>query len=88
MSADDLTAAIARATNQDESVLALFRTHLALTPSTAHALYIRATGKGLTPLTSIRRSITVLTGARVLRKTPAQLLGPCGSPETVWEIAP
>jgi hypothetical protein len=84
---DELQQAIARATCQDEIVLSLFRCHRRLTPSQCHALYVRATGKGTTPATSIRRAITVLTGERVLRKTDTQVPGPLGSPEHCWELA-
>lgn len=85
---EELAAAIERATGQDDAVLALFRAHVALSPSTCHALYLEATGKRLTPLTSIRRSITVLTKARALTKTPKQIGGPFGMPEHVWSLTP
>lgn len=79
--------AIARATGQDEEVVALFRLHRTLTPSRCHALYVAATGKGRVPLTSIRRSVSVLTRLRVLRKTDAVVEGPWGQPEHLWVLA-
>lgn len=79
---DELAAALERAESQTDAVLAVFRRHVALTPSQAHAKLRRPC-----LLTSVRRSITVLTGERVLRKTDRQVPGPHGAPESVWELA-
>lgn len=85
LSPDELAGALARAELQDEAVLAIFRADGSLTPSAAWAQY-QAHGKRA-PLTSIRRSITVLTSAGALVKTAAQLPGLYGSPEHVWALA-
>jgi hypothetical protein len=38
------------------------------------------------PITSIRRSITVLTHSGLLQKTTLQHKGPYGEPEHLWEL--
>jgi hypothetical protein len=86
LTADELNQAIERATNQDDVVLAMFRRFGAMTPSRCWTHYRAATGKHATPLTSIRRSISVLTKARVLVKTDEQKLGPMNMPERVWRL--
>lgn len=81
----ELAEAIARASLQDDAVLALYRAHIALSPSACWRLYEQH-GKHA-PLTSIRRSITVLTSAGALQKSEAQVPGLYGSPEHVWRLA-
>lgn len=85
LSPADLADAIARAEQQDDAVLALFRVNGALAPSEAWKQY-QAHGKQA-PLTSIRRSITTLTNAGALVKTGLQVPGLYGSPEHVWRLA-
>lgn len=84
LTAPELACALAAAAHQDDAVLALFRHHGALSPSQCHSAYER-TGKRA-PLTSIRRSITVLTRAGALRKTDTQRPGVWNKPEHVWEL--
>lgn len=87
LTADQLRAAFARAEKQDQRVLAVFRSFPAdaLTPSTVHAIGERNGASWL--LTSVRRSISNLTGAGVLVKTGDQRPGPHGSPESCWRLA-
>lgn len=80
----ELGDAIARAEMQDDAVLALFRANVCMTPSACWKAY-QAHGRNA-PLTSIRRSITVLTSAGALSKTAAHLPGLYGSPEHVWVL--
>lgn len=79
---DALAAAIQRAEGQDEKVLATFRAHGSLTPSEC-LRKLEAAGERLL-LTSVRRSISTLTDARVLDKTAQKRPGPYGMPEFVW----
>lgn len=79
---EELAKAIAAAADQTERVLAVFRARVALTPSQVHG-YL----SGNAPITSVRRAITVLTDAGALVKTPAQLRGPWGAMEHVWQLA-
>ena len=85
LSRQELSEAIARAEMQNDAVLAIFRAYGSLTPSTCWGHY-QAHGKRA-PLTSIRRSITVLTTAGALVKTDTQLPGMYGVPERVWALA-
>lgn len=81
---DQLTAALARAHGQTEQVLALYRTHTALSPSQAHRML---TSAGLhVLLTSTRRSISTLTREGCLRKSGRQVMGPHGAVESVWTL--
>lgn len=79
-----LAAAILRAEAQDDQVLACFRAHASLTPSEC-LRHIEAAGVRML-LTSVRRSISTLTDARVLDKTSQKRPGPYGMPEFVWQL--
>ena len=79
-----LAQAIARAEQQDEQVLAVFRACARLTPSACQR-ELESLGVSML-LTSVRRSITTLTDAGALRKTADKLPGPYRMPEFVWEI--
>lgn len=79
---DALAAAIARAECQDDKVLAVFRAHGSLTPSEC-LRKLEAAGVRIL-LTSVRRSISTLTDARVLDKTAQKRMGPYGMAEFVW----
>jgi hypothetical protein len=79
-----LAQAIARAEQQDEQVLAVFRACGRLTPSACQR-ELESLGVRIL-LTSVRRSITTLTDAGVLRKTADKLPGPWRMPEFVWQI--
>lgn len=77
--------AIARASAQDERVLAVYRcTDRPLTPSEAHH-QLAACGHN-EPVTSIRRAIHTLTKAGALVKLADTELGPWGMPEHRWAL--
>lgn len=82
-----LQTCIEQAKNQDELVMELFNARKTLSPSDCWQLLVR-TGKieGTTPLTSIRRSITVLTKKGKLKLTDKQKVGIFGRPEGIWEL--
>lgn len=78
--------AIARATAQDERVLAVYRcADRPLTPSEAHQ-QLAACGHN-EPVTSIRRAIHTLTKAGALVKLAECERGPWGSLEHRWSLA-
>jgi hypothetical protein len=81
---DGLVAAVRRAEQQDDAVLAAFRCHLVLAPSRCHTV-VSAAGVPML-LTSVRRSIATLTKAGALRKLDQTCPGPYGSPEHLWEL--
>ena len=65
---------------QETLIAEMFRDHGRLSPSQAHRLY----PDNATPLTSIRRAITVLTNKGLLQKTDEQVPGVYGKSEYVW----
>ena len=69
---------------QEMIITEMFRERGRLSPSQAHHLY----PDQATPLTSIRRAITVLTGKGVLQKTNEQTPGAYGKSEYVWRYIP
>lgn len=76
------------ARGQDREVLDFFATRKTnpSTPSEVHdALY--AGQRGNTPLTSVRRAITNLTNAGLLKKTNLKKRGVYGRPEGCWILA-
>ena len=80
----DLAESRAKNGTQDARMLELFRKYRRMTPVEALRAY-----NGLydeIPLTSARRSITVLTGLKMLRKLPDMKMGLYGKPNFVWEI--
>lgn len=79
-----LVAAITRAKGQDDQVLATFRAHAVLTPSACQR-HLEAAGVRIL-LTSVRRSISTLTGAGVLVKTSIKRTGPFGAAEYEWTL--
>jgi hypothetical protein len=66
---------------QETLIAEMFRSHGRLSPSQAHRLY----PDNATPLTSIRRAITVLTNKGLLQKTDEQVRGVYGKPEYIWK---
>lgn len=82
--AAELKAAIARAELQDEKVLAVYRAHHALSPSACLA-HLEAAGVRIL-ITSVRRSISTLTDAGALYRSPLRERGPWGAPESVWAL--
>jgi len=80
----DLKAAKAQTGLQDQRVMAIFREKGKLTPVEAWEAYCQAFPA--CPLTSIRRSITVLTGRGLLRKLPEMKAGRFGKPNYVWSV--
>lgn len=71
-----------KANSQDKIILEIFRRYPDLTASECHAKYPNVQ----VPLTSIRRSITDLTGERYLEKTNSKRIGIYGRSETVYKI--
>jgi hypothetical protein len=91
LSAAELDHAIAVAAVQDEEVLAIFRARLlwpagpALSPSQVWRI---GTDHGLSwLLTSVRRSVSNLTDAKVLERCERTVAGPYGRPEGLWRIS-
>lgn len=74
----------ARTSAQEREILALFRRiREPLTPWDVER-ELRRTW----PITSIRRAISDLTAAGVLRKTATMRPGPWGKPSHTWELTP
>lgn len=71
-----------KAKTQDEIVYELFKIHKELTPSQAYKLF----RSDLTPLTSIRRSISNLTKEDRLERTEMKKDGIYGRKEYVWKL--
>lgn len=88
MPRDQLAGAMRVAEQQDEAVLAIYRSHhlVALAPSQVHAIGLAHGRKWL--LTSVRRSITNLTadGQGPLQRSNATRPGPHGRPESLWQL--
>lgn len=82
---EQLAGAIRVAEQQDEAVLAIFRAHAhPLSPSQVWQAGLHHGRAWL--LTSVRRSITNLTDARVLVCTRTTQPGPYGRPEHTWAL--
>lgn len=86
---NDLRSAIIAAAHQDELVMALFHVHAQhwsgyLAPSQVHRLGEVKGSSWL--LTSVRRSMSVLSRAGSLIKTDQLRTGPHGRPETTWRL--
>lgn len=86
LSMSDLLDAVEAAERQDDAVLAILRYHRAsaLAPSTVHYVGQQAGRKWL--ITSVRRSMTNLERAGLLRKAGV-VDGPHGRPEHTWSLA-
>ena len=83
---DDLKACVSQAVKQDDRVLAIFKIKgCELTPAEAWAIYCDCFPD--CPLTSIRRSITVLTDKGKLIKTGEMKDGIFGKPNYKWRAA-
>ena len=80
----ELVAAVRRAEFQDDAVLAVYRVHMVLAPSRAQQI-LDASGARML-ITSVRRSISTLTGAGALRKLDTTVPGPYGMAEHLWEL--
>lgn len=82
---DELAGAMRVAEQQDEAVLAIFRASRGpLSPSQVWQQGIDHGRKWL--LTSVRRSITNLTGEFVLVKLAGTRMGPFGAKEGLWAL--
>lgn len=79
----ELAAAKAQTADQDSRVLEIFRKGGKLTPVDAWEAYCR--DFPAPPLTSIRRSITVLTGQGKLQKLAEMKMGKFGKPNYLWQ---
>jgi hypothetical protein len=64
---------------QERAVLGYFRKEQMASPSEVHRMVLP-----FTPLTSVRRAITNLTGKGYLRKTRATVHGRYARPEHLW----
>jgi len=86
LSGEELDAAMLQAGRQDRAVLHLMHTASgAMSPSYVWQELIRRDEiDSLTPLTSIRRSITNLTRKGLLVKTEEKTIGLFGRPEFLW----
>lgn len=85
LSAQQLAVAMRLAEQQDEAVLAIFRAQQCpLSPSQVHAIGQKHGRQWL--LTSVRRSITNLSGADVLVRLNDTRDGPYGRPEHCWAL--
>jgi transcription initiation factor IIE alpha subunit len=74
-----------KAESQDKIILDCFLRKRSLTPSQIYR-FRQSVGLGNVPLTSIRRSITVLTDDGRLIKTEKRRIGLYGRWEYVWEV--
>lgn len=77
-----LALALSRAITQEERVLEVFKDGVMLTPEGVLEHFPRGT-----PLTSVRRAISNLTKAGILRKTDRMDLGFYGAPVHYWTRA-
>jgi hypothetical protein len=87
LSGSELQGCTTQARKQDELVLDVFMIKGRFTPSECWQ-YLMNTGRidDHTPLTSIRRSITVLTDKGRLNNTGVKRIGIFGRPENVWKL--
>jgi hypothetical protein len=82
-----LQACITDAKKQDDLVLEVFKIKQQMTPSDCWQYLIRtARIDSNCPLTSIRRSITVLTKKGMLHNTEEKKTGIFGRPENIWQL--
>lgn len=73
--------------NQDQLVLEMYQRYRIMPPSEVEKrLKDAKLIDEKTPITSIRRSITSLTGEMKLQKTGSKQRGPQGRPEYLWKI--
>jgi hypothetical protein len=81
----DLRRAISSASKQDDKILIYFKNKPGkeFTPSQIWQVIFDES----TPLTSCRRSMSVLTRKGMLIKTDSQSIGPFGRPENKWKLA-
>jgi Fe2+ or Zn2+ uptake regulation protein len=80
----ELLDANAEATAQENNILQIFKKHSPLSPSDVWRIYERNFGSIL--LTSVRRSITVLTKKGLLTKTNLQKISVYNAKEFIWKI--
>lgn len=71
-----------KAKTQTDEVLKIFNEHKKMSPATCWVIY----GSSRCPITSIRRSITVLTKDGKLRKCDTKVTGIYGRKEYQWEV--
>ncbi len=76
---------IVTAKSQEKIILDYFKVKKSLSPSQVYR-FRGVIGLGNVPITSIRRSITMLTYGKKLVKTEKQRIGLYGKPEFVWEL--
>jgi len=76
---------IVTAKSQEKIILDYFKVKKSLSPSQVYR-FRGVIGLGNAPITSIRRSITMLTYDDKLVKTEKQRIGLYGKPEFVWEL--
>jgi hypothetical protein len=87
LTARQLTIFSDRAKGQAECILHIFRERgPVLTPWEVHDLWAYQIGTQRPLITSVRRSMTVLTGRGKLRKRTDMKMGPYGAPEFYWEL--
>lgn len=76
-----LDKSIEKAEKQEEIILKLYRKHIFLSPSQVYAYFDEST-----PITSIRRAITVLTDKGLLKKTEDFVQGGYGKREHIYKL--
>jgi Fe2+ or Zn2+ uptake regulation protein len=74
------------AVNQECIVLEIMKIHGSLSPSQVLSKYKIKTGKVQTPITSIRRALSVLTKAGQLEKTNKKMYANYGRKEHFWKV--
>lgn len=82
---DELNKAIIQAEKQEDRVEAIFRwKKKGMTPFDVHEIYCNL--YPACPITSIRRTMTTLTGDGILEKTGEMREGDYGKPNFVWKL--
>lgn len=77
-----LEQSIEKAERQEDIVLELFKKHIVMSPSQVHHFFDEST-----PLTSVRRAITVLADKNQLVKTDQLVRGVYGKKEHLYKLA-
>jgi len=75
-----------QAVKQEDIILEIMKIHKSLSPSMVLSKYKIKTGKINTPITSIRRALSVLTKAGHLSITDEKMYGGYGRKEHFWTL--
>jgi hypothetical protein len=82
-SGNPLRDSASRASIQDYRIMGIFKTNESLTPFDVHECYNKLYSEA--PITSIRRSMTVLTNMGMLIKTNEMRVGKYGKKNYLWK---